>query len=91
MFPLKLGSEASKFSYKIPIRYEDINKIQTEFSPSGKFPRSGMHNVSLQTVLIKTLLFGICSVYRHTKTQILNATIENILTTKRFDESLFHF
>ena len=27
-----------KFSLKIPIRYEDTNKIQTEF------PRSGMHS-----------------------------------------------
>ena len=26
---------AAKFSLKIPIRYEDINKKQTEFSPSG--------------------------------------------------------
>ena len=36
MFPLKLGSELQNLVKKIPIRYEDINKIQTEF------PRSGM-------------------------------------------------
>ena len=40
------------------------------------------------TVLIKTLLFGNCSVDAHTNTQILNATIEYILTTKRFVESV---
>ena len=42
------------------------------------------------TVLIKTLLFGNRFVDAHTNTQILNATIEYILTAKRFDESLFH-
>ena len=42
-----------------------------------------------ETVLIKTLLFGNCSVDGHTNTQILNTTIEYILTTKRFDESRF--
>ena len=43
-----------------------------------------------ETVLIKTLLFGNYSVDAHTNTQILIATIGYILTTKRFDESLFH-
>ena len=43
-----------------------------------------------ETLLIKMLLFGICSVDAHTNAEILNATIEYILTTKRFDESLFH-
>ena len=42
-----------------------------------------------ETVLIKTLLLGNCSVDAHTNTKILNATIEYISTTKRFDESLF--
>ena len=41
-----------------------------------------------ETVLIKTLLFGNCSVDAHTNTHILNFTIEYILTTKRFDESV---
>ena len=43
-----------------------------------------------ETVLIKTPLFGNCSVDAKTNTQILNATIEYILTTKRFDKYLFH-
>ena len=47
-----------------------------------------------ETVLIKTILFGSCSVDAHTNSQILNATIEFIfifiLITKRSDESLFH-
>ena len=43
-----------------------------------------------ETVLIKTPLFGNCSVDAQTNTQILNATIEYILTTKRFDKYLFH-
>ena len=43
-----------------------------------------------ETVPIKMLLFGNCSVDAHTNTQILDATIEYILTNKRFDESLFH-
>ena len=43
-----------------------------------------------ETILIKTLLFGNCSVDAHTNTQILNATTEYILTTKKFGESLFH-
>ena len=42
------------------------------------------------TVLINTFLFGNCFVNTHTNTQILNATIEYILTTKTFDESLFY-
>ena len=41
-----------------------------------------------ETVLIKTLLFGNFSVDAQTNIQILNATIEYILTTKRFDESV---
>ena len=44
-----------------------------------------------ETVLIKALLFGNCSVDAETNTQILNPTIEYILSTKRFDESLFLF
>ena len=43
-----------------------------------------------ETVLIKTLLFGNCFVDADTNTQIVNAPVEYILTTKRFDESLFH-
>ena len=43
-----------------------------------------------ETVLIKTLLFGNCSADAETNTHIPNATIEYILTTKRFDESLFY-
>ena len=39
-----------------------------------------------ETVLIKTLLFGNFSVDAQTNIQILNATIEYSLTTKRFDE-----
>ena len=42
-----------------------------------------------ETVLMKTPLFGNCSIDAHTNTQILNASIKYILTTKRFDESLF--
>ena len=42
-----------------------------------------------ETVLMKTPLFGNCSIDTHTNTQILNASIKYILTTKRFDESLF--
>ena len=44
-----------------------------------------------ETVLIKKLLFGNCSADAHTNTQILNATTEYVLTSTRFDESLFHF
>ena len=40
---IEIWIRAAKFSEKNPIRYEDINKIQTEYPPSGKFPRSGMH------------------------------------------------
>ena len=43
-----------------------------------------------ETVLIKPLLFGNCSVDAHTNTQIINATIEYILTNERFDESQLH-
>ena len=38
-----------------------------------------------ETVLLKTLLFGNCSVDAHTNTQNLNATIEYILTKKGFN------
>ena len=43
-----------------------------------------------EAVLIKTLSFRNRSVHAHTNTQILNATIKYILTTKRFNESLSH-
>ena len=39
-----------------------------------------------ETVLIKTFLFGNCSVDAQTNTQILNTPIKYILTTERFDE-----
>ena len=43
-----------------------------------------------KTLLINTLSFGVCSVDAHTNTQFLNVTtIDYILTTKIFDESLF--
>ena len=42
------------------------------------------------TALVKAVLFENCSVDTHTNTQILNATIKYMLTTKRFDESLFY-
>ena len=41
-----------------------------------------------ETVLIKTLLFGNCSVDAHTNIQVLNATVEYILTAKKFGDSL---
>ena len=41
-----------------------------------------------ETILIKILLFGNGSADAHTNTQILNATIDYSLTTKRFDESV---
>ena len=41
-----------------------------------------------ETILIKTLLVGNCSVDAQTNILILNATTEYILTTKRFDESV---
>ena len=44
----------------------------------------------IETILIKTLLLENRSVDAHTKTKILNAISEYFLTTKRFDESLFH-
>ena len=48
MFPLKFGSELQNLVKKFhSARYENINKIRTELSPSGKFPRSGMHTGGL--------------------------------------------
>ena len=38
MFSLELEPELQNLVKKIPIRYEDINKMEAEF------PRSGMHN-----------------------------------------------
>ena len=43
-----------------------------------------------ETLLIKALLFGVCSADAHTNTETLNATTKYVLTTRRFDESLFH-
>ena len=42
------------------------------------------------TILVKAVWFENCSVDAHTDTQILNETIKHMLTTKRFDESLFY-
>ena len=39
-----------------------------------------------EIVLIKTLFFWNCSADAHTEAQILNATIEYILTTKWFEK-----
>ena len=42
-----------------------------------------------EPVLIRTLLFGSNSFDTDVNTNVLNATIESILSTKRFDEPLF--
>ena len=42
-----------------------------------------------EPVLIRTLLFGSNSFDTDANTNVLNATIEYILSTKRFDEPLF--
>ena len=44
-----------------------------------------------EPVLIRTLLFGSNSFDTYANTNVLNATIEQILSTKRFDEPLFHW
>ena len=44
-----------------------------------------------EPVLIKTLLFGSNSCDTDANTNVLNATIENIIYTKRFDELLFQW
>ena len=44
-----------------------------------------------EPVLIRTLLFGSNSFDIHANTNVLNATIEYTLSTKRFDESLFQW
>ena len=40
-------------------------------------------------VLIKTLLFGSNSFYTNANTNVLNATVQYVLSTKRVEESLF--
>ena len=42
-----------------------------------------------EPVLIRTLLFGSNSFDTDANTNVLNATIEYVLSTKRFDEPLF--
>ena len=42
-----------------------------------------------EPVMIRTLLFGSNSFDTDANTNVLNATIEYILSTKRFDEPLF--
>ena len=42
-----------------------------------------------EPILIKTLLFGSDSFYANANTNVLNATIEYIPFTKRFEETLF--
>ena len=41
---------AAKYNERIPIRSEDINKMQSEISRGRKFPRSGMHGVAARKV-----------------------------------------
>ena len=42
-----------------------------------------------EPVLIKTLLFGSNSFDTNANTNVLNATVEYVLSTKRFEVSLF--
>ena len=42
-----------------------------------------------EPVLIRTLLFGSNSFDTNANTNVLNATIEYVISTKRFDEPLF--
>ena len=44
-----------------------------------------------EPILIKTLLFGSDSFYANANTNVLNATIEYIPFTKRFEETLFQW
>ena len=42
MFLLKLGLELQNLAKTFAVQYENINTLETAFSRSGIFPRSGM-------------------------------------------------
>ena len=67
------------------IRY--IRCVVVEMSTLGNFNYSLLENTS--NVLTQTLLFGNMSLSSSDIPKILNATIDFILSTKRFDEQLF--
>ena len=63
-----------------------VNERCTLLSTLGNFNGSFLENTS--KVLTQTLLFGNTSVSPSNNPKILNATIDFILSTKRFDEQL---
>ena len=64
-----------------------FNKRCTLLSTLGNFNCSLLENTS--KVLTQTLLFGNTSLSPSDNSKILSATIDFILSTKRFDEQLF--
>ena len=67
---------ATKFNWRIPIRSEDINKMQTEFSRNGKFSWKGMHRVAARNISGQGRFVGIEEinkyfVLKHIKGKIL--------------------
>ena len=64
-----------------------VNETRTLLSILGNFNCSLLENTS--KVLTQTLLFGNTSLSPSDNSKILSATIDFILSTKRFDEQLF--
>ena len=74
-----------------------VQKVILEI-PSLEIPKT--YPFSKQNIILSKIIFFLCAAIEcylefvplvaHTNTQILNATTEYILTTKRFNESLFH-
>ena len=64
-----------------------VNERHTLLSSLGIFNCSLLENTS--KVLTQTLLFGNTSLSPSDNSKILSATIDFILSTKRFDEQLF--
>ena len=64
-----------------------VNERRTLLSTLGNFNCSLLENTS--KVLTQTLLFGNTSLSPSDNSKILSATIDFILSTKRFDEQLF--
>ena len=64
-----------------------VNERHTLLSTLGNFNCSLLENTS--KVLTQTLLLGNTSLSENDNSKILSATIDFILSTKRFDEQLF--
>ena len=85
--PCSCGNDVGSTEHFLLHCSQFVNERPTVLSNLGNFNYSLLDNTS--NVLTQALLFGNTSLSPSDNSKILSATVDFILSTKRFDEQLF--